>query len=84
MQQLHFQAALASAYADLFANDSDYAFGPNGPTPEALAEKMTDSAIAGKANGTGKGFRRVNSWCYHLQAFSDPDPVRVSNRQRMA
>ena len=57
--QIQFQNALAVAYADLFANDAAYSFGPNGPTPEALAEKMTDSAISGNANVTGKGFLRA-------------------------
>jgi hypothetical protein len=32
----------------------------------------------------GKGFRRVNSWCYHLQCFTSNDPVRIANRQRLA
>lgn len=27
----------------------------------------------------GKGFKRVKSFCYHLQAYSDPDPERVAN-----
>lgn len=31
----------------------------------------------------GKGFRRVNSWCYHLQCFTSDDPVRIANRKRM-
>lgn len=32
----------------------------------------------------GKQFRRANSWCYHLQAFSDDEPERVANRKRLA
>lgn len=29
----------------------------------------------------GKGFKRVKSFCYHLQAYSDPDPERVAAHQ---
>jgi hypothetical protein len=37
-----------------------------------------------KWEASGKGFKRVNSWCYHLQAYTDPDPQRVANRARLA
>jgi len=37
-----------------------------------------------KWEASGKGFRRTNSWCYHLQAYTDPDPQRVANRARLA
>lgn len=33
---------------------------------------------------TGHGFRRVNSWCYHLQNFSSDVPERIDNRARLA
>lgn len=32
---------------------------------------------------SGKGFKRANSWCYHLQNFTSEEPERVANRQRM-
>lgn len=61
--QIQFQSALATAYADLFANDAGYAFSAKGTTPEALAEKMTDAAISGSANVTGKGFKLACKAC---------------------
>lgn len=36
-----------------------------------------------KWDETGHTFRRANSWCYHLQAFSDDLPERIANRKRM-
>lgn len=55
-QQAQFQEALAAAYANLFATDADYAFSAKSCTPESLAEKMTDAAMRGSANVTGRGF----------------------------
>lgn len=33
---------------------------------------------------SGKTFRRVNSWCYHLQNFTSDVPERIANRARLA
>ena len=32
---------------------------------------------------SGKGFRRGNSWCYHLQNFTSEEPERINNRIRL-
>lgn len=42
-----------------------------------------DMAYWDKWAASGKHFRRVNSWCYHLQNFTSEDTVRIANRQRM-
>lgn len=47
----------------------------------------TDSADVtfwNKWEASGKGFRRVNSWCYHLQCYTSNDPARIANRARLA
>lgn len=33
---------------------------------------------------SGKGFKRGNSFCYHLQNFTSEEPERIANRQRLA
>lgn len=32
---------------------------------------------------TGKGFKRANSFCYHLQNLTSEDPERIANRARL-
>ena len=57
--QIAFRDALIDAYRDLFANDPEYAYSASRCTPEGLADKMTQSMIAGTANHEGAGFRRA-------------------------
>ena len=32
----------------------------------------------------GKGFKRCNSWSYHLQNFTSTEPERIANRERLS
>jgi hypothetical protein len=54
-----FRAALEAAYAELFANDADYAFSASRTTPAELAAKMTDGLRTGRANHDGTGIKRA-------------------------
>ena len=65
-----FQELLTSAYSDLFKNDPEYAFSASRTTPEALAEKMTASLIAGTANKDGEGIKRTCKACGIKQTYS--------------
>lgn len=54
-----FYAKLAEVYAELFANDAEYAYSAARSTPEDLARKMTTGLAAGTANKDGQGIRRT-------------------------
>lgn len=54
-----FRGALIIAYADLFANDPEYAYSASRCTPEGLADKMIAGLANGSANKDGKGIARA-------------------------
>jgi hypothetical protein len=54
--------------------DTSYGQFPNDPV---------DIYTWNKWAAQGKTFKRANSWCYHLQAFSDDLPERIANRARL-
>jgi hypothetical protein len=49
----------------------------------AFPQAACDMAYWDAWAASGKSFRRVNSWCYHLQNFTSDEPERIANRQRM-
>lgn len=53
-QRQRFEAILAGQYRALF-DTPDYAYSAAHITPEALAAKMTDGLLTGRANKDGKG-----------------------------
>lgn len=57
--QEYFKNALTAVYADLFANDPEYAYSASRITPAELADKMTRGILSGSANHTGTGIRRA-------------------------
>lgn len=50
---------LAAHYADLFANDPEYAYSASRTTPHDLARKMTIGLDTGSANKDGDGIKRT-------------------------
>jgi hypothetical protein len=64
-----FQAVLADAYRDLFANDPEYAYSARLTTPDALAAKMTIGLANGSANLDGAGIRRACKACGVRQTY---------------
>lgn len=59
-----FCARLTLEYAELFANDPEYAYSASRITPEALARKMTLGLDSGSANKDGEGIKRT---CKHFK-----------------
>lgn len=49
----------------------------------SFPQAACDMAYWDKWAASGKQFRRVNSWCFHLQNFTSDDPERIANRQRL-
>lgn len=49
----------------------------------SFPQDACDMAYWDKWAASGKHFRRVNSWCYHLQNFTSEEPERIANRQRL-
>jgi hypothetical protein len=82
--QDQFRAALAAAYADLFANNAEYAYSASKTTPAQLADKMLAAAISGSINKDGEGVKRACKACgipYTLKAifafvgYEKPAPI---------
>lgn len=49
----------------------------------SFPQDACDMAYWDKWAASGKHFRRVNSWCYHLQNFTSDDSERIANRARL-
>jgi len=62
-QRQQFMDALAIAYRDLFATNSEYAYSAARISPEALALKMTNGLQTGAANKDGEGIKRACKAC---------------------
>lgn len=54
-----FTAQLEKEYSDLFLNNSEYAFAASRTTPQALAQKMTESLANNTANKDGEAIKRA-------------------------
>ena len=54
-----FELHLSDAYADLFANDPEYAYSAARCRPSELAYKMTLGLCKGEANTDGEGIKRA-------------------------
>lgn len=58
-----FRAALIAKYADLFANDPEYAYSAARNTPEQLADKMMPGLATGDASKDGAGIKHACKVC---------------------
>lgn len=63
-----------SAFLDFGGFDLSYGYFPRDPVDAFTWDKWEKS---------GRGFKRVNSWCYHLQNFSSDDEGRIQGRANM-
>lgn len=54
-----FRDMLVEQYTQLFKEDPDYAYSASRSTPEALADRMTESLTKGNANKDGVAIRNV-------------------------
>lgn len=61
--QVQFRKALETAYADLFANNADYAYSASKTTPAELAKRMLNAASSGSINIDGEGVKRACVAC---------------------
>ena len=64
-----FLDALTTAYRELFASSSEYAYTAARISPEALAKKMTDGLHTGQANKDGEGIKRACKACGIKQTY---------------
>ena len=60
---------LTKAYADLFANDPEYAYAAARNTPEGLAAKMAAGLADESANLDGAGIKRACKACGIRQTY---------------
>ncbi len=61
--RVQFRKALETAYADLFANNADYAYSASKTSPAELAKRMLNAAVTGSINIDGEGVRRACKAC---------------------
>lgn len=55
-------------------------FGGFDTTRGTWPQDPVDEYTWNKWAASGRGFKRVNSWCYHLQNYSSDEPERIATR----